>query len=74
MPIKANDRDLPKGIRLDVQVHRPRAEPFIESPLIASVQMVSEISRILLRSMDLRLIQRDIIDGLPGWPYAGDGV
>ena len=51
LPIQSHDGDLTKGIRLDVQVHRPRAEPFIESPLIASVQMDSEISRILLCAM-----------------------
>jgi len=36
--------------------------------------MDCEISGMILRSMNRRSIQRRIIDGLPGGPYAGDGA
>src|SRR6185436_21184817 len=74
MSIEPHDGDLSKGIGLNVEVYRPRAEPFVQSPLIARVQMDCKISSILLGTTFLCEIHRFIIESFPGETYAGNGA
>ena len=71
--IESHDGDLSKRIGLNVEVHGPRAEPFVESPLFGGVQMESKISSILLCPMFLRLMECFIITTFPVGTDAGDG-
>jgi hypothetical protein len=74
MPIEAHDGDLSTCIRLDVEVHGARAEPFVEAPLLLSGQMDGEVSRIVLCPMCTCSTEFFIVQSLPARTDSWDGT